>query len=255
MCLINIKYHLVILICLILLVLGANAQVVNIENRRLDKTNNGWFGTGELALGLIRNQNSAVNFATRISMLYGKDKHRYLLMTDAAINQSNLGNIESTGWFHFRYNYLAKENFSWEGFAQTLFSQQMRLYPRYTIGAGARYKVFQTDSLKLYVGSSLMFEHENLQNPRSSYSSERLTFYFSWVWINKTDFTVDWMFLYQPRLFNFSDNRLQTEIRSEARINRQFRMRIQLSLLYDSDPPANVPRLFMNSRTGLMINF
>jgi len=63
------------------------------------------------------------------------------------------------------------------------------------------------------------------------------------------------MFLYQPRLFNFSDNRLQTEIRSEARINRQFRMRIQLSLLYDSDPPANVPRLFMNSRTGLMINF
>jgi hypothetical protein len=100
-----------------------------------------------------------------------------------------------------------------------------------------------------------MFEHENLQNPGASYSSERLTFYFSWVWINKTDFTVDWMFLYQPRLFDFSDNRIQTELRTEAKINKQFRMRFQLSLLYDADPPATVPRVFVNSRTGLMFNF
>lgn len=249
------KSYFVSLICAIGLIYTSNAQVVNIENRRLDKTDNGWRGTGELSLGLVRNQNSAVNFATRVSVLYGKDKHRYLLMTDAAINQSNLGNIESIGWFHFRYNYLLKENFSWEGFAQTLFSQQMRLYPRYTLGAGPRYKVFQSDSLKLYVGSSLMFEHENLQNPGASYSSERLTFYFSWVWINKTDFTVDWMFLYQPRLFDFSDNRIQTELRTEAKINKQFRMRFQLSLLYDADPPATVPRVFVNSRTGLMFNF
>jgi hypothetical protein len=176
-------------------------------------------------------------------------------MTDASINQTNLGNIESVGWFHFRYNYLQTESFTWEAFAQTLFSRQMRLYPRYTFGGGPRFRVFQSDSLKLYLGASLMFEHENLQNPSGSYSSERSTFYFSWVWINKNDFTVDWMFLYQPRLLQFDDYRLQTELRAESKINKLLRMRFQLSLLYDSDPPASVPKVFVNSRTSLMVNF
>ncbi|MCB0820976.1 MAG: DUF481 domain-containing protein, partial [Bacteroidetes bacterium] len=161
--------------------LSGQAQVVNIESRRVDAKKPGWQGYGELWFSYLQNQNRAISIGTRVSLVYLKERHKYLLISDAAFNQTNNTNLESSGFQHVRYNYVLGPRWVWEGFGQVYFSRQMRLYPRYTFGSGPRFKVYKGDSMQVYLGGSLMFEHEALQNPRESYSSERLSFYLSWV--------------------------------------------------------------------------
>lgn len=231
------------------------AQVVNIESRRVDATEKGLQGYGELWFSYLKNQNTAIRVGTRVSLVYLKERHRYLFITDASFNQTNNTNLESSGFQHVRYNYILNPRWAMEGFGQLFFSRQMRLYPRYTFGAGPRYKAFKGDSMQVYLGASLMFEHESLQNPREQYSTDRLSFYLSWVLSKHKFIKFDWMFLYQPRLSDFSDRRIQTEARVDIDVLKRFRLRFAASILYDTNPPSGIPRTFINSRTAFMVDF
>lgn len=235
--------------------LVSHAQVVNIESRRLDAKKPGWQGYGEFSFSYLKNQNRAITLGTRLSLVYLKERHRLLLISDASFNQTNNTNLESAGFEHVRHNYILGPRWTWESYAQVYFSRQMRLYPRYTFGSGPRLRVFNHDSLKVFLGASLMFEHESLQNPREVYSSDRSSFYVSWVysWANHIRF--DWMLLYQPRPSHWSDKRIQSELRLDVDLNKRFRIRLSGSLLYDTNPAAGVPKVFLNSRTGLLVDF
>jgi hypothetical protein len=233
----------------------AIAQVVNIESRRVDAKKPGWQGYGELWFSYLKNQNRALTVGTRVSLVYLRERHKYLLISDAAFNQTNNTNLESAGFQHLRYNYVLGPRWVWEGFAQVYFSRQMRLYPRYTFGSGPRYKVYKGDSMQVYLGGSLMFEHEALQNPLEAYSSDRLSFYLSWVLSKHKYIRFDWMLLYQPRLANFSDRRVQTELRADIDVIKRFKLRLAASILFDSDQASGVPSTFINSRTSFLVDF
>jgi putative salt-induced outer membrane protein YdiY len=239
----------------LLAALSSTAQVVNIESRRIDARKPGWQGYGEVWFSYLKNQNTATTLGTRLSLVYLKERHRFLLISDASFNQSNATNIESAGFQHVRYNYVLGPRWVWEGFGQVYFSRQMRLYPRYTFGSGPRYKVYKGDSMQVYLGASLMFEHEALQNPRQQYSSDRLSAYFSWVLSKHAYLKFDWMFLYQPRLAEFSDYRIQTELRCDVDLYKRIRLRLSGSILYDTHPPEGVPQTFIHSRTSVLVDF
>jgi putative salt-induced outer membrane protein YdiY len=232
-----------------------NAQVVNIESRRVDAKRQGWQGYGEVWFSYLKNQNRVISLGTRFSLVYLKQRNKYLLISDASFNQTNQTNLESSGFQHIRHNYVLNPRWSLENFGQVFFSRQMRLYPRYTFGSGARYKVYKGDSMQVYLGGSFMFEHESLQNPRQQYSTDRMSFYLSWVLSQHKFIKFDWMFLYQPRLVEFSDYRVQTELRTDIGINKRFKLRLSASILYDTNPPIGVPQTFISSRTAILVDF
>lgn len=232
-----------------------SAQVVNIESRRVDAKREGLQGYGEVWFSYLKNQNRAVSLGTRFSLVYLKQRNKYLCISDASFNQTNNTNLESSGFQHIRHNYVLNPRWSMENFGQVFFSRQMRLYPRYTFGSGARYKVYKGDSMQVYLGGSFMFEHESLQNPREQYSTDRMSFYLSWVLSKHKFIKFDWMFLYQPRMAEFSDHRIQTELRTDIDINKRFKLRFSASILYDTNPPAGVPQTFINSRTAVLVDF
>lgn len=96
-------------------------QVVNIESRRIDNNEAGFHGQGEVWFNYIRNQNTILIFGFRSAVQYVKNKHRYLIVTDASFAESNSNNIESVGYEHLRYNYMVNERFAWEAFCQFFF--------------------------------------------------------------------------------------------------------------------------------------
>jgi len=232
----------------------AKSQVVNIESRRVDNNEAGFHGQGEIWFNYIKNLNTILIFGLRSSVQYVKDEHRFLIVTDASFAESNSNNIESTGYEHLRYNYMVNERFAWEAFGQVFFSRQMRLYPRYTMGAGPRYQLLRNDSMRINIGGSLMFEHESLQNPDEQYSSERLTVYLSWVLLRYYNLSFDWMWMVQPRLRDFNDFRVQSELRMDIRINARSRVRLTGSLLRDTRQPVGVPERFLNTRIGIIVD-
>jgi hypothetical protein len=234
---------------------GVNAQVINIESRRMDAAQEGWAGQGEFGYAYIQNQSSISNLNTRLNILYNKQKHTCIFLGDLSLIQSSEGDFENAGYEHIRYNYDKTDRLIYEAYTQVQFSKQLRLYPRYVIGAGPRYKIYKTDSVKIFAGGSLLFEHEQLQNPSEVMSNERLTGYFSCIFTKIPNVTIDIMLMYQPRLVDFSDARFQSEVRLDFPFSSHLLFRCSGSVYIDSKPPAGVPPNYTQVRNSILYNF
>lgn len=246
----------VILYCFVcVLVMKSGAQVVNIENRRMDDKRQGWTGQGEFSYTYIENQNSFSNLNARTNFMYAEKAHKVMFINDFSFIQSSEGDFENRGYQHVRYNYAKTEKLTYEAYAQVQFNQQMRLYPRYIAGAGPRFKIHAEDSIKIFVGSSIFFEHEQLRNPSESNTNERLNFYLALNFFKIPGVTIDFLAMYQPRLVHPSDRRIQTELRLDFPISKLLQFRLSASVFNDSRPPAGVPPTFTNVRNGILFTF
>jgi hypothetical protein len=235
--------------------LSITAQVINIESKRMEAANEGWAGQGEFAYAFIKNQNTFSQMSTRLNFIYNKNQNTYIILTDLSFIQSSAGDFENAGFQHVRYNYAKTNKLTFEAYSQVQFSKQMHLYPRYAIGAGPRYKIFKNDSVRVYAGASLLLEHEQLQEPYAIMSNERLTGYFSCI-INKIpNVSVDFMMMFQPRLFDLNDMRFQGEMRLDFPVSNQLKFRFATSIYNDSKPPAGVPNNFTQARNSIIYNF
>jgi putative salt-induced outer membrane protein YdiY len=237
------------------LIISAQAQVVNIENRRMGDTRQGWTGQGEFSYAYIQNQNSISNLNARTNFMYAKQLHKVMFINDFSYIQSSEGDFENRGYQHVRYNYEKTDRWTYEAYAQIQFNQQMRLYPRYIAGVGPRYKLHAEDSIKIFVGGSVFIEHEQLRNPSEVTSNERLNFYLALNFFKIPGVTVDFLAMYQPRIIHPSDRRIQTELRLDFPVSKYLQFRVAASIFNDSRPPEGVPKTFTNVRNGILFTF
>lgn len=242
-------------ICIVIASSALRAQVVNVESRRLSSDKPGWSGEGEFWMSYLRNQSRQFTTGARFIIQKYQEVHRYLYIADAQFIETNGQNIQSQGYFHFRYNRTYTSWLFGEHYGQLFFSRQMRIDPRITCGSGARFRILKNDSLKIFGGASVSFEHEFYPSSSGVYSSERLNFYTTLVVSRFHNISFDWMVLYQPRLFDWRDHRWQTELRLDVKISERFSLRMNASLLLDTRPAADVPTIFVNSRAGLLFRF
>jgi putative salt-induced outer membrane protein YdiY len=238
-----------------LLIINGNGQVVNIESRRMQDIRQGWTGQGELSYSYVQNQSSISNLNARTNFSYKHELHKWMFINDFSFIQSSEGDFENRGYQHIRYNYQKTDRLTYEGYVQVQYNQQMRLYPRYIIGAGPRYKVLSEDSIRVFVGGSLFAEHEELRNPTQVNSNERLNFYLSLNFFKIPGVAIDFLAMYQPRLIHPSDRRIQTELRLDFPISKLLQFRFSASMFNDSRPPEGVPKIFTNVRNGILFNF
>lgn len=231
------------------------AQVVNIENRRMDDKRQGWTGQGEFSYTYIENQTVFSNLNARTNFMYAQKLHKIMFINDFSFIQSADEDFENRGYQHIRYNYQKTDRLTYEAYAQIQFNQQMHLYPRYIVGGGPRFKIHAEDSIKVYCGTSIFFEHEQLRNPTESNTNERLNFYLALNFFKIPGVTVDFLAMYQPRLVKPSDRRIQTELRLDFPISKMLQFRLAVSMFNDSKPPEGVPQTFTNVRNGILFNF
>lgn len=161
---------------------------------------------------------------------------------------------------HLRYNYRLRPWLVAEAFSQLERDGFARLQLRTLVGGGLRVQYIDTEPVKVFQGTTPMYEHENLEadglgeHPAamsavrwSNYLNVRLQF-------TETTHLIGTVYV-QPRYDEWSDVRVLHQATLAVNVTDHVRLTAEFNVRYDSRPPANVEGLDLALRNGLHVSF
>jgi len=239
-----------------LIIASAQSQVINIEDKRIKTDTVGWSGSGELSLYANKNNDMLVSLQTDLHLQYKSKKSLLLLLTDIATVQVNeTERFVNSGFQHVRYNYKIKDRFVWEGFVQGQYNEPLAIDYRFLAGTGPRFKVFGTDTFRLYVASLYMYEREGNPGEVEDQNNHRMSSYVSFTLSPTEKFSLVSTTYYQPRLDDFADRRISTTLDLKSYITDNLYMKINYNLLDDSRPAEGVVETIYEFTAGVGLEF
>ncbi len=161
---------------------------------------------------------------------------------------------------HLRYNYRLTPRLVAEAFTQLERDGFARLQLRTLVGGGLRVQYLDTETVKIFQGTTPMYEHENLDaDDRSTHPATTSTVRWS-NYLNArlrfTDTTYLLATVYvQPRFDAFTDARVLHQTTLAVNVTEHVRLTAELNLNYDSRPPPDVEELHVAVRNGLNVSF
>jgi Protein of unknown function, DUF481 len=246
---------------LLIMILGsakANAQLVNIESRRIH--NDSVQRTGEFNFNFsyrdINKKTFSVLSSNLMLQLKSKDLNSYWLFLAAAdISKAGNSNFENSHFLHLRHNQKLGKRLRWETFAQFQRNLPIGIRWRYLVGTGPRFKLLNSHFLHLYAGLLYMYEYEGAVNNidfkgsrNSSYAS--FTIHIPAIKMEMTSTTY-----YQPLLKNFNDYRILSENRLLFNITKKFKVQTSFRYYFDSRPPAGINGYTIALEQGFGVSF
>ncbi len=152
-----------ILIYLLLMCISfqiCNAQIINVESLRHVSDSSKWSGSAGLDLGLIKNTNSIFRITNRVRLQYNTDKNLYLFINDINLQKIENNSFVNRGIQHLRYNRKLGERLKLEAFTQSQYDAISDIKFRGLLGIGPRFKLSKNKNFRYYLGTLLMYEHE-----------------------------------------------------------------------------------------------
>jgi putative salt-induced outer membrane protein YdiY len=248
------------LIILILLCFSEalSAQIVNIESKRLGERDEGWNGSVELGLNLIKNTKEIWQINNRIRVQHKKRKHSILLLTDFKMVKADEADFVNKGFEHIRYNLAFNDStrkIVLELFEQAQFNKIQKIDLRILAGGGLRIKVLETDSTSISFGALGMYEHEQLIDDEGLNQDIRLSNYLSFDFQFTKTFGLNTITYFQPMVSNFQDYRLSSESALRFKISDRLTFRVIYNIINDSQPPPGVPKTNYSLKNALKFSF
>ena len=247
------KFRLTLL--LLLLFNLTNAQVVNIEARRLHTDSIRFVGDFNLALLLnSTNGKSITTIRGNIISQWKSKNYKHLVLASAnydlakAEEESFVNNF----YIHFRYNYKINHWMRWEAFEQTQTNEPLGLQFRQLVGTGPRFKIKLNKDADVFLGTAYMYEYEKTIPPTveilrlhrwSNYGSLS-------IHVPKLNGSIISTIYYQPVFNNFSDFRIMNDTRVDFNLTAKWRVYTRFSYLFDSQPPSSIQKNALNFEQG-----
>ena len=235
----------------------ANAQIVNIENYRMNKDSVGWEGAFELGFNGNKTTKNLFSLFGGSQIQYLNKRHLFLSSNEIALIISGAENFENRGFQHFRYNYGLHPKVFWEAFTQGQFDQVLRIQFRWLTGTGPRFGLLKKDNAQIFLGTLYMYEYEEEQGTGIINRDHRLSNYISLSTSVKDVFSINHINYYQPRLDRFKDFRFSSSTELKFKIIKQLFFSFSANLMYDAYPvvDADIPNLTWNFRNSISITF
>ena len=229
-------------------------QIINVENKRFSSDKDGFVGTFDLGLNLIKNTAHILQFNNNVQLQYSKENHTYLLLNDISFVQKE-GEEDwlNKGYQHFRYIYQNKK-LGFEGFIQHQYDKAQKIQLRMLMGAGARWQLVKNDSLQFAMGFSTMNEYENPVDA-DPFVQIRLSYYLSCAFQVNENISLSTTNYYQPLLTNWRDYRMSSQTTLKLALNKQFEFKIAGNITFDSQPAEAVPLLNYHVINGVSYEF
>lgn len=226
----------------ILLPFCSFGQIINVENKRLSDDKDGFVGTFDLGLNLIKNTAQILQFNNNVHLQYSKENHTYLLLNDISFMQKE-GEEDwlNKGYQHIRYIYQHKK-LGFEGFIQHQYDKAQKIQFRMLMGVGTRWQLVKNDSLQFAMGFSSMNEYENPVDA-DPFVQIRLSHYLSFAFQVNEKIILSTTNYYQPLLTTWSDYRMSSQTALKLALNKQFEFKITGNVTFDSQPAEAVPVL------------
>jgi hypothetical protein len=244
-----------ILTLLLLCGLTANAQVVNIEARRLHTDSVRFVGDFNLAL-LLNSTNGKDIFTVRgNTVLQWKSanyKHLWLASANYDFAKAEEDNFINNFYVHLRYNYKINPWLRWEAFVQSQINEPLGLNFRQLIGTGPRFKIRIGQHADIYLGTAYMYEYEKTIPPaRQVLHQHRWSNYGSLnIHIPKVNGSLVSTIYFQPLFNDLSDYRIMNDTRIDLSITAKWRVYTRFAYLYDANPPPGIRRNALNLEQG-----
>ncbi|MEP7237160.1 MAG: DUF481 domain-containing protein [Ferruginibacter sp.] len=230
-------------------------QIVNMESQRYHTDTTGWAGTlgGDFALTNYGQKVYSVNANAHLQ--YKTKKSLYLFLGGYGFLKGDNHSFVDYSFLHLRYNYKIGKILRWEAFTQLQKNQVTKIQYRYLIGTGPRFKLVESQKIKLYMGILPMYEIEKeLANANlihdwrcSNYLSITIVFNKQTEFISTT--------YYQPVLFDIGDYRLLNQSSFKVKASKKIAVAIKWNYQYDASPPLGVPTDTYTLSTGIEIGF
>lgn len=232
------------------------SQIINVESLRKVTDTTGWHGTTSLDFSLTRNTNDLFRVGNKIHLQYKIPNHLFLLVSDFSFERSAGQNFVNQGSVHFRHNVKLSELLVWEGLVQGQYNSIAKINFRGLLGTGPRFKLIGHEKHRLYVGTIILFEYEEIKNaPLLINRDMRGSFYVSLSVYPTERITLVSTSYYQPLLSHWSDHRFATENSVVIDLIDKLSLKTSYILTFDSHPAEEVNTTFYNLTTGLVYTF
>ncbi|MEZ4884179.1 MAG: DUF481 domain-containing protein [Chitinophagales bacterium] len=258
----KIYVHLVIIVFLLFtgnLIL--NAQIINIEDRRLqieDETTQDsvkWLGRIGLAFSWTQNKSKIFRMDGNAQFERLVKKHLLLSITDYSFAKFDENRFINQGFQHFRYNYRIRNRLTYEALFQIQTNKLANIDLRVLTGTGLRFRLYQKGKGNGFYGVTYLYEYEEESLEQLTHQNHRLSTYFSFEWLPVENITISSTTYYQPLFTDFSDYRITTQSNVVLPISKQFNFTVAISYIYDSHPAKGAPDRLYNFVNGLRFNF
>lgn len=245
------------MLCLSFIVSTSFAQIVNIENKRIEGSEEGFFGSADLNLNFTMNTKQLLQIGDKLKLGFTKNRQHTFLITDHSFVKSEDDSFINKGYEHLRYNYQLKDSgrIVLEAFQQGQFNKIQRIDLRLLLGSGFRFKIIEQKNYQLSVGSGFMGEYEQLTN-NAGYTADFLsTSYLSFDGQFSENIGMNTISYLQPKLTDLGFYRFANETYFRFRVNKYLSFKIVYSVTHDNREIEGVRKTNYILKNTLSIQF
>jgi hypothetical protein len=164
--------------------------------------------------------------------------------------------FENGGIQHLRYNNKLTERVALELFAQTQYNKVSKIDFRGLLGIGPRFKLSGSENYKFYLGTLVMYEHEELDDGVTPIQRNvRGSTYLSFSLYPTSNISFISTTYYQPKLFTFSDYRISSQSSFRVGLYKNFDLILRYTFTYDAVPAFEIPNSQYDFTTGISYSF
>ncbi|WP_347173061.1 DUF481 domain-containing protein [Polaribacter uvawellassae] len=234
-----------------------NAQVINVEGVRNSADSARFIGKASLDLELTKNVNKEFNLSSDLTLQYSFKKNTFLFLNKLEFKEANGKNFTNKSVQHLRYNYRFHKKIALESFVQFQKDQVSFINYRTLIGLGTRNKIYQSKKNTFFLGTLIMYEHENSVGINADVIEKNMRgdIYFSFILRPKKVLSITSTTYYQPKLDAFSDYRISSETSLIISLFKNLDLTTTFSYQFDTFPVIGIPKEQYKLENGITFSF
>lgn len=233
-----------------------DAQIVNVESLRRISDTSKWSGAANLDISLIKNTQSIFKITNKIRLQYNTEKNLYLFINDLKLEQIEDNSFVNKGIQHLRYNRKIIERLKLEVFAQSQYDAISDIKFRGLLGIGPRFKLSKSQDYRFYLGTLLMYEHEESSDSATEILRDvRGSAYFSCSLYPLEHISLVSTTYYQPLLKQFSDFRISNETSLGIKVLKNLLFKTTFTYNFDASPIVGIPKTQYELTNGIVYTF
>ena len=232
----------------------ASAQV-NIEQYR---NRPGVSGKVGLQFGGAKGNTDFVTGGGAANISYNTGTYAVLLLGKGLLGFSGGKRFSNEGLTHLRYTWIKPHRFHPEGFAQIDYSRPRKLKFRVLAGAGLRAQVAEGESSSIFIGTSFMWERENLDLTSGSIHLHRTSILRTSNYVNvsiQKHAEISLTGYYQAMLSDLDDVRILATLEITSKIVGPLQHTTALNYRRDSKPPDGIKKNDLALGTSFSVRF
>lgn len=230
-------------------------QMVNIESKRMQTDSVRYAGRNDLNFSYNDNNGDYVITSSVSSANQFKSKNLkniFLIIGNYNSIITEDQDFQNSWLVHGRFNHKFNSVIRSEIFSQYGGNRVLDVNERIVAGGGARFKLISKDFINLYIGESILWDHESNFNSDTSFFNWRNNFYISSslnLLDNKIEFinTTYW----QANYADLDDFNILEQLKLDFTLSKQISTFILLDYFYDSKTPLNRKQYYFRTKFGI----